>query len=149
MTTRVVLDASVLVRALLPSSRREPDGPAATSLLRAVGDGLLEPLQPPHWLAEVTAVLARLSPTTASEEARLLHALELPVLDEPELYVEACRLATSLGHHLFDTLYHAVALCEPDAICITADEAYYRKARTVGKIALLRNADVLPSSAVH
>jgi predicted nucleic acid-binding protein len=139
MSGRVVIDASVIVKALLPAPRVEPDRSAALAVLAAVGDAALEPLQPPHWLAEVTAVLARLDPESAEVRAELLHALELPVLDAPELYVEACRLATRLDHHLFDTLYHAVARCEPDTVCVTADEAYYRKARGLGDITLLRD----------
>ena len=47
-------------------------------------------------------------------------------------------LANGLNHHLFDTLYHAVALCEPDANLITADERYFLKASHKGKITLLR-----------
>jgi hypothetical protein len=65
--------------------------------------------------------------------------MELPVLDEPQLYVEACTLAARLDHHVFDTLYHAVTRCEPDVVCVTADEVYYRKARGVGGLVLLRD----------
>jgi predicted nucleic acid-binding protein len=139
MTTRAVVDASVVVKWLLRDSPREHDTQAAQSLLDAVAAGAVEPLQPPHWLAEVLAVMARVEPVTAPETARFLHALEWPVLDEPEVYEEACRLATRLHHHLFDTLYHAVALCEPATTCITADETYYRKARSLGAVILLRD----------
>lgn len=44
------------------------------------------------------------------------------------------RLAIDLKHHLFDTLYHAVALTHSDAVRVTADESYYRKARAMGRI---------------
>ena len=131
MTIRAAIDASVVVKWLLPETRREPDTLPALAILDAITSGALEPLQPPHWLAEVTAVLARLAPKTAVETIRFLSALELPVLDEPELYVEGCRLAARLEHHVFDTLYHAVTRCEGGTICITADEAYYRKARAL------------------
>jgi hypothetical protein len=43
-----------------------------------------------------------------------LHALELPVLDGPEVYRDAVRLAARSGERVFDTLYHAVALQRPD-----------------------------------
>jgi predicted nucleic acid-binding protein len=136
---RAVVDASVVVKWLLRDSPREQDALPAMRLLDAITAGTLEPLQPPHWLAEIASVMARLSPCTSVEAVQFLHALELPVLDGPEVYAEACRLATRLDHHLFDTLYHAVARCEPATTCITADETYYRKARSLGGVVLLRN----------
>ena len=39
----------------------------------------------------------------------------------------AADLSILLKHHLFDTLYHAVAL-EEHATLVTADEAYFAKA---------------------
>lgn len=52
-------------------------------------------------------------------------------------YQTGIRLSIELNHHLFDTLYHAVALHTPDATLITADEAYWRKAQTIGQIVRL------------
>lgn len=49
----------------------------------------------------------------------------------------ACTLATDLDHHLFDTLYHAVALDVAGAILVTADNRYLRKAKQVGRICAL------------
>ena len=63
--------------------------------------------------------------------------MRLDVLDSVELYQRASRLAKSLDQHLFDTLYHAVALETPGAMLVTADERYYRKAASAGAIALL------------
>lgn len=139
MTTRAVIDASVAVKWLLRESPREQDTLAAMQLLEGVTDGSIEPIQPPHWLAEVAAVVARVAPELATDGVQFLHALQLSTSDAAEVYVEACRLATELDHHLFDTLYHAVARCEPGATCITADEAYYRKAHAVGSLTLLRD----------
>jgi predicted nucleic acid-binding protein len=139
VTSHAVIDASVVVKWLLRDFPREDDTRQAVALLEAATDGALELVQPPHWLAEVAAVVARLSPSSAMEIVRWLHALELPVFDDPEVYVEACRLAVRLDHHLFDTLYHAVAICRPDTICITADQAYYRKAHEAGHLVLLRD----------
>ena len=48
-----------------------------------------------------------------------------------------CELARALGQHVFDTLYHAVALLTPGAMLVTADERYYRKAAAYGSIVLL------------
>jgi predicted nucleic acid-binding protein len=139
---RAALDASVVVKWLLRADDRERDVDAALAVFDAIAMGTIEPLQPPHWLAEVAAVLARLTPDRAAATAQRLYAMEFPVFDEPELYVEACGLAHRFDHHVFDTLYHAVARCQSDTMCITADEAYYRKAHAVGGLVLLRDVDL-------
>jgi len=134
---RVVADASVIVKWLLPGSELEADSDKAMALLSAVREGTIDLIQPPHWLAEVAAVLARLSPHTVDDDVADLYAMELPVLDMPGVYLSACELARSLGQHVFDTLYHAVALETPSAMLVTADERYYRKAVGRGSILLL------------
>ena len=132
------MDASVAVKWLLPGGD-EANADKALALLAGIEAGTLEPIQPPHWLAEVAAVLARLSPRTVDDDVLDLCALELPVLDTPGVYLTACELARSFGHHLFDTLYHAVALEAAGATLVTADEHYYRKAAARGSIVLLSN----------
>jgi len=134
---RVVADASVMVKWLLPSGALEVGSDKAIALLSAVREGTIELIEPPHWLAEVAAVLARLSPQTLADDVADLYAMELPVLDTPGMYMTACELARNLGQHVFDTLYHAVALEMPSAMLITADERYYRKAFKRGSILLL------------
>ncbi|MHC1743891.1 MAG: hypothetical protein AB9873_12775 [Syntrophobacteraceae bacterium] len=52
-----------------------------------------------------------------------------PVVDTPEVYLTACRQASRLNHHLFDTLYHAVGLHAPKATLVTADEHYWATLR--------------------
>jgi predicted nucleic acid-binding protein len=122
---------------LLPSLRPEADSDQAIALLTAVREGTIDLIQPPHWLAEVAAVLARLSPQTVGDDVADLYAMELPVLDTPDVYLTACELAGTLGQHVFDTLYHAVALETPNTTLVTADERYYRKAAGRGSIVLL------------
>jgi predicted nucleic acid-binding protein len=58
----------------------------------------------------------------ASEDAIVLH--------------RATRQAAALNHHLFDTLYHAVAI-EHRAVLVTSDVRYYAKAKDIGSIRLL------------
>jgi predicted nucleic acid-binding protein len=53
------------------------------------------------------------------------------------LFRDATRLAVELGHHVFDTLYHAVALRSGTATLATADQRYFRKAARRGRIARL------------
>jgi hypothetical protein len=93
-------------------------------------------LQPPHWLAEVAAVVSRLEPRRAREVVSVLHAMELPISDGAEIYQRACELAIALWLHVFDTLYHAVALSRPDGL-LFADEPYYRRAVAAGRVTLL------------
>lgn len=138
---RLVLDASVVVKWVLPDPSREEDVDEAVALLRAIAKGRVEVVQPPHWLAEVAAVATRLLPDAAPEAVRLLHAMELPVRDDPDVYVEGVRLAALLRHHVFDTLYHAVARLEADATLVTADGRYLRAARRLGKIRALAGFD--------
>jgi len=132
--TRLVVDASVVVKWALPDREAEGDVEAALDVLGRVCDGSVTVLQPPHWLAEVAAVLVRLDPERAARAVGLLYALELPVADDPGVYGLACDLSERLDHHLFDTLYHAVALDAGDARLVTADERYVRKARGLGAI---------------
>lgn len=135
--TLIVADASVVMKWLLPSLEQEPDSDRAATLMSEVSDGTVDLIQPPHWLAEVAAVLARLSPATVNDDVGGLYAMELSVLDTPEVYLKACELAGTLGQHVFDTLYHAVALLTPGATLVTADERYYRRAVGHGSIMLL------------
>lgn len=129
----VVIDASVVVKWLLPDPAAEADMDRALRLLEDVRDGNVTPLQPPHWLAEVAAVINRLHPSIAVRSVELLYAMELPVAQELEVFQRAVTLGGALRHHVFDTLYHAVAL-EHDATLISADEEYCRKADPFGSI---------------
>jgi predicted nucleic acid-binding protein len=130
----LVVDASVIVRWLISDPERESDTARATALMRRVVDGEEAVAQPIHWLLEVGAVLARISPATAEDDLAMLEAMELRVADEPPVLARACRLAIDLDEHLFDTLYHAVALETPGATLITADERYLRAAAAVGGV---------------
>jgi predicted nucleic acid-binding protein len=81
--------------------------------------------------------LARLKPTDAQDDLLDLLDISYRTLASPTIYLTALDLATRYQHHLFDTLYHAVALHTPGAVLVTADERYYNKARLEGQITLL------------
>lgn len=138
----IVADASAVLAWLFPA--REPTAVAAGAdkLWQAVHTGVTELRQPPHWLAEVAAVVARVSPNTAKDDVRNLADLEIPVLDTAAVYLKATELSIELEHHLFDTLYHAVALELDGATLVTADERYFRKARDRGRIARLEEFEL-------
>jgi predicted nucleic acid-binding protein len=135
----VVLDASVVLKWLLEDPVREPDTEKAFAVIESVVQGHLEVLQPVHWLAEVAAVAARLTPQTAVSDVELLSAMEFPTTDEPIVIRRATNLAIETNHHLFDTLYHAVALEYDDAVMVTADDQYLGKAQNRGRIVALRD----------
>lgn len=143
--TRFVLDASVVVKWLFPERPDEPDAFHALQILHLIKNSRLTVIQPPHWLAEVAAVTTRLEPKKARAAVSLLFALEFPIAGSMDVYLKACVLADSLGQHLFDTLYHAVALTEPDTIFVTADDRYYRKAASAGQVVRLKEFTLPPS----
>jgi predicted nucleic acid-binding protein len=133
----IVLDASVILKWLLEDPAKEPDTEKALALIDAVVHGKLEILQPVHWLTEVAAVAARLTPQTVVDDVGMLSAMQFPTTDDPAVLLRATALAIETDHHLFDTLYHAVALEHDDAVLVTADDRYRRKAERYGMIVAL------------
>jgi predicted nucleic acid-binding protein len=140
--SRLVLDASVLVKWILQDDETEPDTARALALCERFRDGHISLVQPVHWLAEVAAVCVRLKPESAASATSLLYAMEIPVRHTLDVYRHACALAVELEHHVFDTLYHAVALTQRDITLVTADRRYYQKGRKKGAITLLSDYDV-------
>ena len=135
----LVIDASVAIKWFLFARQDEQNTDLALGVLERAVLGSVELLVPPHFIAEVAAVLARLKPDDA--ESDLLDLLDIPMrtIASPEIYATALRLSLRYEHHIFDTLYHAVALDRDDAQVITADARYYKKAKTEGQITLLEN----------
>lgn len=135
----VVVDASVIVKWLIPQKEDENDIEQAFVVLECIKSREVDICQPPHWLAEVAAVTTRLTPQSADEDIRDLYAMKFPIIDTLEVYQRASKLSRTLNHHLFDTLYHATALCLGDAHLVTADENYHNKAESLGHIILLKD----------
>jgi len=132
-----VIDASVAIKWFLAFKPDEDHAGVALTILEAAVLGSIKLIQPPHFIAEVAAVLARTKPDEAQDDLLDLQNIERRTLDTPEIHATALELAIRHQHHLFDTLYHAVALHTPGATLITADRRYYDKARTEGQIILL------------
>lgn len=135
-----VVDASVAVKWFVRGdwAVREDHVEGALNLLLASAQGQARFVQPPHFLAEVAAVLGRLTPTTAARDLARLLALDITWASPTQAVPRALSLAMELGHHLFDTLYHAVALEASDgAVLVTADRRYFDKARHLGRIVWL------------
>lgn len=134
-----VVDASVALTWFFRESDDEPHAARAVTVLRDVDAGRLMLVQPPHFLAEVAAVLARKSPATAQANLLDLQRIEWQVVESPAIYATAVDLSVALRGHLFDTLYHATALHTEGATFITADDAYYGKARGRRRITRLQD----------
>ena len=133
----VVVDASAALKWFFRSRDDEADPDIALDLLRRVADGSVTLLQPPHFIAEMSAVLSREVPMIAQAALGDLLDVEMQRIETDAVYARAVELSMRFKHHLFDTLYHAVALESPDALLVTADERYWRKARTAGCIVRL------------
>ncbi|MDS4041682.1 MAG: type II toxin-antitoxin system VapC family toxin [Candidatus Competibacter sp.] len=134
---RYVIDASVAIKWMVPESPEERDISQALVLLDALRNGGITLYQPAHWEAEIAAILARISPATAIKKMVALRALAFTRVNDTTVYATACDLAIRLNHHLFDTLYHAVALHAPEATLVTADQRYFDKAQSIGQIVRL------------
>lgn len=133
----MVVDASVALKWFLRDAPGEDHQRPALQLLEQVVEGHVQLWQPPHFLAEVAAVLARLKPEQALDDLHDLMQLPLHKADTPDILARAVALAVQLQHHLFDTLYHAVALQTPGAVYVTADRRYLAKAHPLGRIVWL------------
>ena len=142
-----VVDASVALKWFLHVRDTEPEHDRALSLLAGIGEGTVQMCQPVHFVAEVTAVLAREKPDGALDDLLDLLDVECRVIETPETYATALTLSIRYQHHLFDTLYHAVALHTPGATLVTADQRYYDKVRREGQIDLLANWSPLREQA--
>ena len=138
----VVLDASVVLKWVLPSRFEESHSREALDILDCIQMARLDAIQPPHWLAEAGAVLARLAPERSEEAISLLYSFEFPAMVDLAVYRRAIEIAVSLREHVFDTLYHAVALQQSNTVLVTADERYYRKAAGLGKVVRLQEFEL-------
>jgi predicted nucleic acid-binding protein len=135
---RFVIDASVAAKWVLADRPYEYDTDKAALLLTKIVNENIALLQPKHWWVEVFSIIARLAPERFGETWRLLESLNVKRQSSKRILDRAASLSGRLRHHLFDTLYHAIAL-EHDARLITADDAYFAKAFRLGNIQLLIN----------
>ncbi len=133
---RLVVDASVALKWFLRGRPDELHVAEAEAVLSVIGRSRTELFAPGHWIAEVIAVLARTKPGAVDDALILLDDMRPVIVVGIPVVKRAAQLAIALNHHLFDTLYHAVAL-EEGATLVTADEAYFKKAEGLGGLRLL------------
>lgn len=142
---RYVVDASVALKWFLRDRDDEASTEHALALLKQRRDfpALKAPfVQPVHFVAEVASVLARVKAEEAEDDLADLLDLDFQIENSPTIYRKAVALSKQYQHHLFDTLYHAVALSVGDATLVTADERYFRKACGEGSIVLLNTLSI-------
>ncbi len=135
---RIVIDASVAVKWFLLHRSSEQNLVQARRLAERVGHPSTALFAPPHWQMETLSVLVRLEPQLAGEALGVLNDMSARIVSGSTSMQLGLRIAADLRHHLFDTLYHAVAM-EMEAMLVTADEAYFDKAKPLGSI--MRLAD--------
>ena len=85
-------------------------------------------IEPVHWVAEVTGVVVRLKPDRA--------VAAIALLTHSRFSMTASRAAYRRAAQLSEQLDHAVAL-EEGATLVTADTAYFGKAKDLGGVQLL------------
>ena len=129
----VVVDASVALKWFIGDQPNEQDVDRALSLLSAIEAGRVRLIQPIHWLIEVLAVAVRVRPAFAAETYSKLTQIPSEIATEDAVFLRAAELSGRLKQHLFDSLYHAVAL-QRGATLITADERYYGAAAQEGAV---------------
>lgn len=130
---RLVVDASVAVKWFLRANSDERYLANAEAVAAAIEQSETELLAPVHWLAEVIGVLTRVEPNLVDDALIFLDDMRPTLIQGVPVLKRAAELSITLNHHLFDTLYHAVAL-EEGATLVTADEAYFGKAKGLGGI---------------
>lgn len=135
---RLVVDASVALKWFLRGNPDELNVAEAEAVLSVVGRSRTELFAPGHWIAEVIAVVARTKPGAVDDALIFLDDMRPAIIAGIPVVKRATQLSIKLNHHLFDTLYHAVAL-EEQATLVTADEAYFSKAKDLGAIQLLHD----------
>ncbi len=142
---KLVVDASVAVKWFFRDRTDESQVDEALNLLRGVASGAFELIQPPHFVSEISAVLAREAPEHAERDLRDLQDILFSIRDHAAIYARAMKLAIQLDHHLFDTLYHAVALETPGAVLVTADRRYLAKVKADDRVCSLTASRALIS----
>lgn len=135
---RLAVDASVAVKWFLRTRSREQYLDEADAVARTIGLPGSELFTPDHWSAEVVAVLAHNDPSAIDDAILLLDDMRPRHIRGPKILKRASDMAIALDHHLFDTLYHVVAL-ETGSTLVTADARYYSKAHSVGSIMMLHD----------
>jgi predicted nucleic acid-binding protein len=135
---KLVIDASVALKWLMPDAPGEQDVSRAVAILSTIQSGDVDLVAPHHWTLEIMAVVARGGEDQVPAAMEFLTSLPFHTVQSDRVLERAAKMSARLDHHIFDTLYHAVAL-ETSATLVTADERYFAKAHGEGGLELLAN----------
>ena len=135
---RMVLDVSVSSKWYFGKKKKTRDQKIAVDLFQKALRKELTLIEPAIWRPEIVAKMSRKSPIRIDSMLTRFFALDARIDNSDESLRRAAELSIELKHDLFDTLYHAVALNHSIDL-VTANTNYYRKARSVGNIILLRD----------
>lgn len=123
---KVVIDASVAIKWFVNNPDIEENTDQALEILQLIKFGQITVVQPVHWQLEIIAVLSRIQGHLINKYITLLDALMFEINNSLPVYRQAAQLSIKYQHHLFDTLYHAVAI-DQNATLITSDKKYVNK----------------------
>ncbi len=137
---KIVADASVAVKWIFHDAPGEIDIERALSLLDGVRNGTIDLVQPEHWIIEIAQATVLKAPERAKVLMADVRALPFETIHSWDILDKAMELSARLKHHLFDAVYHAIAL-EHDAVFVTADDRYFAKAFQLGNIKMLTAFD--------
>jgi len=90
---RVVIDASVAIKWLVPFRPDEADVDIALALFEQIARLEVLMIQPPHFIAEVMGVVTRLEPDYVDAIFAAVSNLEMTLSEHPEIYKTAIRLS--------------------------------------------------------
>ena len=138
---KLVVDASVALKWFLREFQQEAHLDRAEAVVAALDQAETQLFAPVHWTAEVISVLTRVRPSLVAGALVALEDTNPKVMHGASILKRAADMSIALNHHLFDTLYHAVAL-EEGATLVTADEVYLAKAKDLGGLTSLADFSV-------
>ena len=143
---KLVLDASVAIKWVIRDPAVETDVDKAIEVLRGIRERTIQAIEPAHWRIEILAVIARARPQRVALILGILASLPFEEAAASSCLRLAADISIRLNHHLFDTLYHAIAL-EEGATLVTADETYFAKASAIGSVQRLADFTKQESSS--
>lgn len=133
-----VVDASVVLRSILPITTPTTVTTRLPKLFRQIKTGELEIVSVPFLMIEIANGLRFHWQEAKNAQVSMKKALTLPIKQVPltgEQVKNALDLSYELGTTVYDTCYHLLARLY-NGTFITCDRAYFQKAKTIGNIEL-------------
>lgn len=134
----MVLDSSVCMTWFTRTRLNDIDGGRSFELRKRLTRGEIGLVEPPNWRTDIADYLTRHHPAEAEEMVADLTRIVVTIDDSLHCLQDATEIAVKLGRRVSDTIYHATAMRRGIPF-ITANTGYYRAARSLGNITLLRD----------